>query len=151
MLLALLATALMAVVIFAPSRAPAAVATSFAPPAAPPAIERCEAIAAREPWESSATIERCEPISPEPPSANAPAWPALIDRRASGCDAAARLGLVEALASVRTAWSQEVLRRALDDENDPTVRAAVVMALGAAVRYPAALAYVATSSPDAST
>ncbi|MEA2787177.1 MAG: hypothetical protein QOF71_3281 [Candidatus Eremiobacteraeota bacterium] len=100
MLLALLGTALMAVVIFVPTRVATPATISFSPPASACAIART------------------------------PAWPTLIDRRAAGCDAAARLGLVEALASLRTPWSEAVLRGALDDEPDPAVRAAVVAALG---------------------
>ena len=124
MLLALLGTALMAVVIFAPSRVPAPATMSFSPPPAPSAFER---------W---------EPFQAEPATATvrAPEWPALIDRRALGCDAPARIGLVEALASVRTPWSEAILYVALEDESDPSVRAAVVTALGATMRYPAGLA-----------
>jgi hypothetical protein len=120
MLLALLGTALMAVVIFAPSRAPATVTTSFAPPPLPPAVER---------WEPSPAIDCWEPLAAEPPDTST--WPALIDPRAAGCDAAARLALVEALAAVRSPWSETILRRALDDESDRSVRDAVVAALGA--------------------
>ena len=109
-LLALLGTALMAVLIFVPSRVPAPATISFSPPASPCAIART------------------------------PAWPTLIDRRASGCDARARLDLVEALASLRTPWAEAVLRGALDDEPDPAVRAAVVAALGLTTRYPAGVA-----------
>ena len=128
MLLALLGTALMAVVIFAPSRVPAEMTMSFAPSPTPPAVER---------WEPSPVIECWEP---EPAIAHEPAWPALIDRRASGCDAAARMDLVKALAAVRTPWSEAILHRALDDEPDPTVHSAVVEALGATARYRAGLA-----------
>ncbi len=124
MLLALLGTALMAVVIFAPTRVPAPVTMSFSPPPAPPAIER---------WAHHQT----EPV---PASVDTPAWPALIDRRAADCDVAARLGLVDALASVRTPWSDAILYAALDDEPNPSVRAAVVNALGVAGGYPAGLA-----------
>jgi hypothetical protein len=144
MLLALLGTALMAVVIFAPSRVPAVVTASFAPPPAPPAMERWEPAPAWEPppafepW--APETERCEPLPREPLRSDAPGWPALIDRRASGCDVPARLALVEALATVRTPWSEELLYRALDDESDASVRAAVVAALGDAIRYPAGLA-----------
>jgi hypothetical protein len=119
MLLAVLATALMAVVIFAPSRVPAVVTTSFAPPPAPPAMECWERPPATDAWDPSAT---------ETP---APLWPTLIDRRAVDCDAAARVGLIEALAAVHTPWSEAILRRALDDETDPAVRAAVNAALSA--------------------
>ena len=110
MLLALLGTALMAVVIFVPSRVATPATISFSPPPCPSAIART------------------------------PAWPTLIDRRASGCDAAARLDLIEALASLRTPWSEAVLHGALEDETDPAVRAAVVAALGVTARYPAGLA-----------
>ena len=128
MLLALLGTALMAVVIFAPCRVPAPVTTSFAPPASPPPFERWEPLPIAQ-WEPPA-LERCEPLGDEPAAAG-PAWAVLVDPRAAACDAAARLGLVEALASVRTPWADAILRRALDDEPDPGVRAAVVAALGA--------------------
>jgi hypothetical protein len=117
MLLALLGTALMAVVIFAPSRVPALATASFAPPPAPPAIDS---------W---------QPPVHEPA---APAWPNLIDHRAANCDAAARLGLVEALAAVRTPWSEAILLRALDDEPDSAVRFAAVAALAAGGSHRAA-------------
>ena len=82
----------------------------------------------------TAPVEQWEPPAIDEPgaaSAAEAAWPALVDPRASACDAAARLGLVEALASVRTPWSDAILRRACADEPDPEVRAAVVAALGA--------------------
>ena len=116
MLLALLATALMAVVIFAPSRVPAVVATSFSPPPVPPAVER---------WEPLPAIDAREPATHEP------TWPALIDHRAASCDAAARFGLVEALATLRTPWSETILHAAVDDEPDSAVRVAAVAALAA--------------------
>jgi hypothetical protein len=122
LLLALLATALMAVVIFAPSRVPAPVTASCAPPIAPPAMER---------WELPPDVDLWAPFEPVLKIAPAPAWPKAIDPRAAGCDAAARLGLVEALATIRTPWSDAVLRTALDDEADPVVREAVAAALAA--------------------
>jgi hypothetical protein len=127
MLLALLGTALMAVVIFAPSRAPAPVTVSFAPPPIPPPpFEQCEPYGS-EPWEPPAI----EPVAVPPPAAVASAaWPALVDPCASGCDAAVRLGLVEALGAVRTPWAEAILRRAMDDEPDPAVRGAAAAALG---------------------
>jgi hypothetical protein len=141
MLLALLGTALMAVVIFAPSRAPASCTTSYAPPPAPPPFEQ---------WQPPPLEAWDAPAEPEVPVAapETATWPALVDRRAAGCDAAARLDVVEALAAVRTAWSESVLRCALDDEPDAAVRDAVAAALGAraandrasAGRYPAGLA-----------
>ena len=116
MLLALLGTALMAVVIFAPSRAAATpVTTSFAPPATP----------AFEPWRPP----EADPWGFESTAVRIATWPALVDPHASGCDAAARLGLVEALAAVRTPWAEAILQRALDDEPDSAVRDAVAEAL----------------------
>jgi|GEM_PF-3574288 len=129
MLLALLATALMAVVIFAPSRAPAAVMTSCAPPPAPSATERWEPSPSVEFWEPLPALERWAQPPPAPP--DTPKWPESIDGRAAGCDAAARRALVEALAAIRSPWSEAILRRALDDEPDPVVRKAVVAALAA--------------------
>jgi hypothetical protein len=120
LLLALLATALMAVVIFAPSRIPAVVTASCAPPPAPPAMER---------WAPAPDIDLWAPLEPVPETTRAPAWPTAIDPRAAACDATARLGLVDALATVRTPWSDAILRSALDDEPDSAVRAAVVAAL----------------------
>jgi len=106
-LLALLGTLLMAVVIFAP--APAA-----APKPAPP--ERYSAL----PFEALAPAA----AAPEPPPQSA-AWPLLLDPCAARCDVAARLALVDALAAVRTSWAGAILERALDDEPDPRVRAAI--------------------------
>jgi hypothetical protein len=128
MLLALLGTALMAVVIFAPSRAPAPVTVSFAPPPKPPPpFEQWDPYGS-EPWEPPA---REEPgVVPPPAAVASEAWPALVDPRASGCDAAVRSGLVEALGAVRTPWAEAILRRAMDDERDPAVRDAVAAALG---------------------
>jgi hypothetical protein len=127
MLLALLGTALMAVVIFAPSRVPArsgfaaAGAISFAPPPAPPAVER---------WDPPAD-PMLSPADAWPATAPEPAWPTLVDYRAAGCDAYARCALVDALATIGTPWADAILRRALDDEPDALVRAAITAVLGA--------------------
>jgi hypothetical protein len=58
-----------------------------------------------------------------------PAWPELVEPSATACDATARLDLVDALASLRSAWAIDVLTRAQDLETDPTVRAAIATAL----------------------
>ncbi len=118
MLLALLATALMAVVIFAPSRTAAPVAMSFAPPPAPPAMERWEP----PPW---------EPTSADAAIRQTPSWPALVDPRAADCDATARLAIVEALGTIRTRWAQTILSRAAQDDPDEPVRDAASAALHA--------------------
>jgi hypothetical protein len=108
--LALLGTALMAVVIFAPVPVPATVTMSFAPPI-PPAHDRPQ------------------PAFWAPPDDPLALWPVRLDPRAATCDAAARIGLVEALESVGGDWARDVLRGALDDEPDAAVRAAIERAL----------------------
>jgi hypothetical protein len=110
-LLALLGTALMAIVIFAPQVRPAAVSVSFAPPL------------------SELVPDRAPSDMPDTLAAPAlPTWPRLIDPRAAPCDAAARLALVEALAAVRRPWADAILARAAEDESDPQVRGAVARA-----------------------
>lgn len=115
--LAVLATLLMAIVIFAPAPVPARVTLSYAPPLASP----------QERWEPPPPP--FEPLEPSTDRRREPNWPLLLDPRAAGCDAAARLALVEALASVRTAWATELLRGALADESSPAVREAIAFAL----------------------
>ncbi len=119
-LLALLGAALMTVVIFAPRASSAPVAASCAPPSAPPPLER---------W-----APRCVPdVVPPPPApdlAPAAAWPALLDPGAAGCDAAARLALVDALGAVRTAWAAAILERALREDVDAAVRHRAAAMLG---------------------
>ena len=146
-LLALLATALMAVVIFAPERIEARPTISFAPPLGPAPLGAAQSsIPPLERWNSEpdsfpdTTTSFFDPAAygdGAPSSANAvttaalsqpPAWPALVDRRAAGCDAPVRLALVEALTTIGTPWSREILQRVLDDESDPGVRSAVIAA-----------------------
>ncbi len=61
----------------------------------------------------------------------APRWPALVEPSAVACDVPARLDLVDALASIRSAWALGVLRHAREDESDPRVCAAIESALDA--------------------
>ena len=105
-ILALLGTVLLALAIFAPPRAAGGPAVSFAPPVAAGPVERT---VPAEPW--------------RPPGE--PSWPALVDPRAAGCDAAARLALVEALLAVRAPWAEAILQRAAAQERDPSVIAAL--------------------------
>lgn len=112
-LLAVLGTALMAVVIFAPAPAAPTVTASCAPPPAPLPFEQASLLHT-ETW-----------FEPE----RRPAWPALLDASASECDAPVRLRLVAALAAVRTPWSDDVLRCALAEESDRLVRDAIAAAL----------------------
>ena len=157
-LLAVLATALMAVVIFAPERAAARPTISFAPPLAPAPFETVShTFSPPDAWETalasahSASIPNGEAIPDIESMAGAdavpdagsiadadssfaaaapqpPAWPMLVDRRAVGCDEGARLALVKGLLAVGTPWARAILQRVLDDETDPAVRAAVIAA-----------------------
>ncbi len=71
--------------------------------------------------------------APQPAAPTPARWPALVDPSAVGCDAGARLALVDALATVRAPWAAAILQRAHADDPDPEVRAA----LAAALRSPA--------------
>ena len=127
-LLALLGTALMAVVIFAPAPVEAKVTMSLAPPFMPPL-----APSSFERWASAQPdVHDAWSLPPENPPQASPTWPTLLDPRAASCDAAARLALVDALATVRAPWADAILHRALDDEPDALVRDAIVAALRAA-------------------
>jgi len=114
-LLAFIGTGLTAIAVFAPRRAPSAT-VSFAPALDPPAFDRCVPPAATS--------------DAEPARSCAPGWPALVDPSTDGGDVAVRLALVGALSELATPWADAILRRALDEEADPQVRAAA----GAAMR-----------------
>lgn len=104
------------------------------------------AVAADRPYRPSTDAD-CDPIPPprspvvsapvRAASVAAPSWPQLIDPCAAGCDAAARLDLIAALADVHGRWADSILQSASGDESDPAVRAALERALEArnAVRY----------------
>ncbi|MEA2687601.1 MAG: hypothetical protein QOD51_208 [Candidatus Eremiobacteraeota bacterium] len=119
-LLALLGTVLMAVVIFAPVPAAAKVTLSPAPPLMPsPSPSRTPPLPF-ERWDAPP-----DDVFTPPFLEREPGWPALVDARAAGCDAAARLALVDALVAVRAPWADAILQRALDDEPDALVRDAI--------------------------
>ena len=103
MLLALLGTVLMAFVIFAPHAAAAATPAAVTSPGR--AADACD--------------------EPRAPAAAPLAWPLLVDPRASACDVGVRLALVDALAAVGRPWAATVLVRALYEEPDAAVRAAI--------------------------
>jgi hypothetical protein len=140
--LALLGAALMALAIFAPPSATAAGPTvSFAPPLVPRPVERDTPIefwSPSDPFVPQADpfVSQSDPFAEPPPSQSdsdehidtAPAWPALVDPRAVGCDVAARLALVDALIAVRAPWADALLRRAAAEERDPDVSAALAEA-----------------------
>ena len=120
MLLALLGTALMAVAIFAPRRVAAPATVSFAPPLPNAGLAV---------WAQTEAIEHPEPPTFEPIAEAAvdplPTWPALVDPRAAYCDVETRLALIDALASVPSAWARTILERASIEEPDALVRAAL--------------------------
>jgi hypothetical protein len=141
--LALLGTALMAVVIFAPVAAPATVTMSFAPPI-PPVHDHQRPISwapygdhVTGAWDGGTRFDSFGEGAPTAVAAHDTAivddalalWPVRLDPRAAACDAAARIGLVEALASIERDWAREVLRGALGDEPDAAVRDAIERAL----------------------
>jgi hypothetical protein len=117
LLLALLGVALLGIAIFAPRRVAAEPTVSFTPrSSATPMIESYAP-------GSTAAPAGAVPVAP-------PGWAVLIDPRAVGCDAAARAALVEALATVESAWARDVLLHAQAEEPDVMVRAALYAALG---------------------
>jgi hypothetical protein len=127
-LLAVLGTVLMGIVIFAPAPVAARVTTSFAPPLPSQSPEQWRAETFSPLHFDDRAIaddlvapagESCEPAE------TIVTWPSLVDPSATGCDAATRLALVDALATVRTGWSDAILRRAWDEEPDELVRDAL--------------------------
>jgi len=56
-------------------------------------------------------------------------WPRLVDEDLANADAAMRLEMVERLALVGGEWSRGVLERALSEEDDIRVRAAIEASL----------------------
>lgn len=150
--LALLGTALMAVVIFAPVPLPATVTMSFAPPIAASSERHAPDLR----WDLYRTSSLGAPDDPGPDAAETPvyrkaasedqrdadthgaghhvfaaSWPSRVDSRAADCDVAARIALVEALAAVGGAWASEILGEALAGEPDSDVREAIARAIGA--------------------
>jgi hypothetical protein len=128
-LLALLGAALTGVAIFAPPRPGAGgPAISFAPPLAPvlpPTERRPEVWTVDEPaFDALGAGQPAPGVLVE----DEPGWPALVDPCATGCDAAARAGLVEALVAVGAPWAEAILCRAAVEERDPRVGAALATA-----------------------
>jgi hypothetical protein len=117
-LLALLGTALMAVVIFAPVSASAAHAPA-AERYSPLPFDAFAAEAFNAPFHAPEAMPYAETYREEP------AWPALVDPSAAACEPVVRLALVEALTAVRAPWADAILRRALLDETDARVLTAL--------------------------
>ncbi len=124
---------------FATDPSPRARDPRFATDPSPTAADPSPAPASMaHPWvaaDDSSVVPEKEPaaFAEVLPPLNVPAWPRAIDPCAANCDAAARLALVEALATVHAPWAETVLRRALDEEPDAAVADAIAAALG--VRY----------------
>jgi len=62
-------------------------------------------------------------LGPEPPATAR--WPAWVDPAATGADLQLRGVLIDALGAARTTWARSILERALDDEPDAALRAAI--------------------------
>ena len=124
-LLALLGTALLAVVIFAPKAPAVPVAASCAPPSAPPALERWTPPQqlAELPDLPAPAVERVRDLPA------AAAWPGLVEPSAPGCDSDTRLALVDALGALRTPWAAAILERAVRDDPDEAVQRRAAAAL----------------------
>lgn len=56
-------------------------------------------------------------------------WPALVEASAAACDAQVRIDMADALGALQSPWSEEILRRAYETEDDPLVRSAIESAL----------------------
>ena len=136
-LLALLGTALMAIVIFAPRRPPvtATATVSFAPPLAPPPVERWMPAPVEDDAFGAEPMFVSEPVfAPEPepePATLHVGWPELVDPTAAAATPDTRLRLAEALGAVRSPWALAVLEHARGEEPEPSVRAAIDAALAA--------------------
>jgi len=72
---------------------------------------------------------------PEPARVAAIAWPAQLDPRAAGAEAAVRLALARELGACRGRWALDTVTQALAEEPDPRVAAALAGALDA-IRMP---------------
>lgn len=66
-----------------------------------------------------------------PVIATAPAWPQLVDDSLTGAGRQLRLDMVERLSIIGEPWCVDVLRAAMAQERDATVRSAITDALGA--------------------
>ena len=121
-LLVLLGAALMTVAIFAPKRRPVELLAGAGP-------------AAFNAWHTLSEPPIAPPSYAEehvPPAACTGAgltWPALVDSCALDLDEAARIALILALAALRQPWAQAILQRAIAEETDASVRAALHVAL----------------------
>jgi hypothetical protein len=83
-----------------------------------------------ESWSPMLDLAAREPFAPAPLAAPLAGWPLLVDPAAAGADAAVRGALVDALGTVEGPWARALLERALDDEPDPALRAAIRLRVG---------------------
>jgi hypothetical protein len=120
--LALTGTAITAFAILAPRKLPAV--------PLPAAGLAASATIGGEPWSPMLDLAAMEPVVPPRRAEPIAAWPLLVDPAAAGADAAVRGALLEALGTVERPWARALLERALDDEPDPALRAAIRLHLG---------------------
>lgn len=65
------------------------------------------------------------------PAASVPTWPRLIDDSLIAADRQLRLDIIERLSIVAQPWCEDVLRQAVEQEDDAVVKSAAVSALEA--------------------
>ena len=87
------------------------------------------AVAIFGPFQRAGADDAAEQTAPAAAHTESTAWPQLVAASAVACDAAARIDLAEALGALQSAWSEKLLRQALEGEPDPSVRAAIAAAL----------------------
>jgi hypothetical protein len=87
------------------------------------------ALAIFGPFYRSSKDDVAEPAPGTATSNGTSPWPALVEASAVTCDAPARIDLAEALGALQSAWSESILRQALETESDPGVRLAIAAAL----------------------
>ena len=63
------------------------------------------------------------------PAALNPSWPQLIDESLVSADRQLRLDMIERLSIIAQPWCEDVLRQAIEQEDDAAVRDAILVAV----------------------
>jgi hypothetical protein len=87
------------------------------------------AVAIFGPFHRSSKDEAGQNVPESAASNGTSPWPSLLEASAGECDVPARIDLAEALGALQSAWSESILRQALETESDPGVRLAIAAAL----------------------
>jgi hypothetical protein len=119
----LLGAALMAVAIFVPQKPVAKIAPRLAVVTTHSVISTWVQAPA---YDLAAPVPVPEPATVEVAATAAPmSWPALVDPRATDCDAHARRQIAQALGALGEDWCAGIVARALAEETDADVRSAL--------------------------